>query len=85
MLSVSNSKISPIAMRRFDSKALHQALDEQRKHRGMTWTEVSREIGVSASTIRRTKDGGRMEVDGLIAMVDWLGAPVETFTRETLY
>ena len=70
-------------MKRFDSKALYQALDEQRLRRDMTWTEISKEIGVSASTIRRTKDGGRMEVDGMIAMVDWLGAKVETFIRET--
>ena len=70
-------------MKRFDSKALYQALDEQRLRRDMTWTEISKEIGVSASTIRHTKDGGRMEVDGMIAMVDWLGAKVETFIRET--
>lgn len=70
-------------MRRFDSKALHQALDEQRLRRDMTWAEVSKEIGVSASTMRRTKDGGRMEVDGMIAMVDWLGEQVETFVRVT--
>ncbi len=72
-------------MRRFDSKALHRALDSQRVQRGMTWTEVSKEIGVSASTLRRTKEGGRMEVDGMIAMVDWLGERVETFVRETDY
>lgn len=51
----------------------------------MTWTEISKEIHVSASTIQRTKLGGRMEVDGMIAMVDWLGVPVETFIRETEY
>lgn len=70
-------------MKRFDAKALHQALDEERSRRGMTWTEISKEIGVSASTLRRTKDGGRMEVDGMIAMVCWLGEKVETFIRET--
>lgn len=66
-------------MKRFDSKALHQALDEERLRREMSWAEVSKELGVSASTIRRIKDGGRMEVDGMIAMVDWLGAQVETW------
>lgn len=70
-------------MKRFDARALHQALDEQRKRRGLSWAELSNEIGVSASTLRRTKDGGRMEVDGMIAMVYWLGEKVETFVRET--
>lgn len=51
----------------------------------MSWNDVSNEIGVSASTMQRTKLGGRMEVDGMIAMVDWLGEQVETFVRETDY
>ena len=72
-------------MRRFDAKALHEALDEQRISREMSWTDIAKEIGVSASTLRRTKEGGRMEVDGMIAMVDWLGEQVETFVRETPY
>ena len=72
-------------MRRFDSKALYEAIDEQRKTRGMTWSSVSREIGVSTSTITGTKKGGRMEVDGMLAMVHWLGVPVETFVRERDY
>lgn len=48
----------------------------------MTWAELSREIGVSASTITGTRKGGRMEVDGMLAMVYRLGVPVETFVRE---
>lgn len=70
-------------MRRFDSNALYHAMNQKRQERGMSWADVSREIHVSASTIRRTKDGGRMEVDGMIAMVDWLEVQVETFIRET--
>lgn len=69
-------------MRRFDSTALYAALDEQRRRRRMTWTEVSAEIHVSVSTIKRTRLGGRMEVDGMLAMVGWLGVPVEQFVRE---
>ena len=68
-------------MPRFDAKALYAALDAQRRSRGMTWAQVAAEIGVSASTIQRTRNGGRMEVDGMLAMVDWLAAPVETFVR----
>lgn len=48
----------------------------------MTWLDLSRAIGVSVSTITGTKKGGRMEVDGMLAMVSWLGVPVEAFVRE---
>jgi transcriptional regulator with XRE-family HTH domain len=67
---------------RFDAKALYVALDEQRRAREMTWEQVAAAIGVSAATITRTSIGGRLEVDGMLAMVSWLGVPVETFTRE---
>jgi transcriptional regulator with XRE-family HTH domain len=70
-------------MVRFDAKALYEALDECRRARGMTWAKVAAEIGVSATTIARTETGGRMEVDGMLAMVRWLGVPVETFIRES--
>jgi len=70
-------------MKRFDSAALYLALDEQRCLRGMSWTDVAKEIGVSVTTIKRTRDGGRMEVDGVLAMVGWLGAQVEHFVRES--
>jgi transcriptional regulator with XRE-family HTH domain len=68
---------------RFDARALHAALDEQRRARGMSWEQVAREIGVSASTMTRMKQGGRLEVDGMLAMVGWLGRTVESFTRPT--
>jgi hypothetical protein len=48
---------------RFDAAALYAALDAQRRARAMTWTQVGAEIGVSPSTITRTRLGGRMEVD----------------------
>lgn len=69
-------------VRRFDGKALYQALDRQRTERGLTWQSVARETGVSAATITRTREGGRLEVDGMLAMVAWLGLPVETFVRQ---
>lgn len=70
-------------MLRFDSRALFQAVDEKRRAQGMTWEQLSSEIGVSAATIKRTRDGGRMEVDGMLAIVRWLGTTVETFVRES--
>lgn len=69
-------------MRRFDSGTLYTALDQQRTSRGLAWADVARETGVSVATIRRTKEGGRMEVDGMLALVAWLGVAVETFVME---
>jgi DNA-binding phage protein len=66
---------------RFDAQALYAALDAQRCERGMSWRQVALEAGVSASTLTRTKQGGRLEVDGMLAMVRWLGRTVESFTR----
>jgi transcriptional regulator with XRE-family HTH domain len=68
-------------MRRFDAQALYAALDRQRLARGLSWQQVGAEIGVSASTITRIRRGGRLEVDGMLAMVGWLGARVEDFVR----
>ena len=68
-------------MLRFDPKALYDALDKQRLSRNLTWKQVAEEIGIAASTIVRTKEGGRMEVDGMLQMVNWLNVPVETFVR----
>ena len=65
---------------RFNSAALYAALDAQRRSRDITWSQVAAEIGVSVSTITRTRHGGRMEVDGMLAMVRWLGRTVESFT-----
>lgn len=72
-------------MIRFDPKALYVALDAKRQAREISWKQVAAETGVSASTITRTRSGGRMEVDGVLALVGWLGASVEKFTRETPY
>jgi transcriptional regulator with XRE-family HTH domain len=69
-------------MRRFDARALYRELDAQRTARGLTWTQVAAETGVSASTLRNTERGGRLEVDGMLAMVAWLGRTVEDFVRE---
>lgn len=68
---------------RFDARALYETLDAQRQARGMSWKEVADEIGVSASTLTRTRRGGRMEADGMLAMVRWLGRTAESFTRKT--
>ena len=70
-------------MIRFDARALYDALDAQRAARGLAWSDVARETGVAVATLKRTQTGGRLEVDGMLAMVAWLGRSVESFTRKT--
>jgi len=70
-------------MRRFDAAALFAALDQRRRERQLTWTHVAVETGVSIATMKRTKGGGRMEVDGMLVLVGCLGVPIETFVRES--
>lgn len=64
---------------RFDPAALHDEMDDLRRARGMTWEDVSREVGVSASTIAGVAKRDRLETDGVLAMTRWLGRSVESF------
>lgn len=68
--------------RRFDATALYRALDARRRERRLTWAQVAAETGVSSSTLRRTARGGRLEVDGMLAMVAWVGQSAEAFVRD---
>lgn len=45
----------------------------------MTWASLSREVGVSASTIRRVSSATDAEADGVLLVVRWLGVSPESF------
>ena len=48
----------------------------------MTWQAVSKETRVSATKITYTGIGGRMEVDGMLAIVKLLNAMIKSFVNE---
>ena len=66
---------------RFDVAALHAALDSERLHRRLTWKEVARESGVSASTLTRLSQGRQPDVNSLAALTSWLGMSADIFMR----
>jgi transcriptional regulator with XRE-family HTH domain len=70
-------------MIRFDAAALYLALEAARQARGVSFAQISQETGVSVATIRRARSGGRMEVDGVLALTRWLGRPIEDFTKQS--
>ncbi len=74
-------------MAHFDVKALYDALDERRRLRDMSWSQVQKEIAqpgskhpISLSTIRGTQTGRTTEADGILAMVRWLGVTFQDFS-----
>lgn len=64
-----------------DVKSLHAALDAARAERGLSWRQLAKEIGVSASTISRMANGLKPDVTAFAAMTTWLRMPAETFYR----
>ena len=64
---------------RLDAGRLYAALDAQREANGLSWRQLALEVGVSASLVSRMGNGHRPDLDGFIALVQWLGMPAETF------
>jgi hypothetical protein len=67
---------------RWDSIALFNALDAQRRERSLTWAEVARQIGgFTPGTLTNLSKGGRIGFPRVMRLVVWLGKPASTFTR----
>ncbi|MDQ0377861.1 helix-turn-helix domain-containing protein [Amycolatopsis thermophila] len=64
---------------RLDTGRLYSALDAERESRGLSWRQLAAEAGVSASLVSRMGNGHRPDLDGFIALVQWLGMPAESF------
>ncbi|MTD58470.1 helix-turn-helix domain-containing protein [Amycolatopsis pithecellobii] len=64
---------------RLNATRLYAALDAERTARRLSWRQLAAEAGVSASLVSRMGNGHRPDLDGFIALVQWLGLPAETF------
>lgn len=62
-----------------DVQALHAALDAAREEKGLSWRQLAKELGVSASTISRMANGLKPDVTAFAAMTTWLRMPAEAF------
>lgn len=65
----------------FDGEAFYEALDSQRQVRKITWKQVAKESGVSASTLTRLAQGKRPDVDSMAALLAWSGLKADSFIR----
>ncbi|WP_007023631.1 helix-turn-helix domain-containing protein [Saccharomonospora iraqiensis] len=67
---------------RMDARRLYDALDAQRRAQGISWRQLAERAGVSPSLLSRMGNGQRPDLDGFIALVQWLGTPAEEFMVE---
>lgn len=66
---------------RFDGEAFFAALDAQRIGQGLTWRQVAKQCGVSASTLTRMSQGKLPDAQGLTALAAWAGLDTAKFLR----
>jgi hypothetical protein len=67
---------------RFDTAALHAALDAKRRERGMTWKEVAGEIrGFTPGMLTNLAHGPLIGFPRVMGLTQWLGRPASDFVR----
>lgn len=67
----------------FDLQRLHSDIDDERQRQDLSWTALSRQVRVAASTIRRYAHAEDAEADGVLALIRWLDAAPEDYIART--
>jgi len=60
-------------MNSFNLRAVCSAMDARRKELHLSWADLSKELGVSSSTLRQLGNRPTAEADGVLRMLSWLG------------
>jgi len=67
---------------RFDTRAMHAALDAERVRRGMQWKDVAAELpGFTASMLRNLEHGPLIGFPRAMSIPQWLKRPAADFVR----
>jgi hypothetical protein len=73
---------SPGRILRFDTRALHTALDAERSRRSLTWKQVAAELpGFSPSMLTNLADGPLIGFPRVMVLTQWLERPAAAFVR----
>ena len=73
--------LGPHLVLRWDVRALHLAVEQQRTGRGMTWPQVAREVGCWPVELTGLARARRVGFPGVMRILRWLGRPAAQFTR----
>jgi len=72
----------PSRILRFDTRAMHAALDAERIKRGMKWKQVADELpGFTASMLTNLATGPLIGFPRVMMITQWLGRPAASFVR----
>jgi len=73
----------PTRILRFDTRAMHAALDAERLKRGMKWKQVASELpGFTESMLTNLAEGPLIGFPRVMMIPQWLGRPAASFVRD---
>lgn len=76
-------KGGPCRILRFDTAAMHAALNAERGRRGMTWKQVAKEMpGFTEKMLTNLATGPLIGFPRVMMIPQWLGLPAANFVRE---
>jgi hypothetical protein len=74
--------VGPERILRFDTKAIHAALDEARRERGLTWREIAGELlAFKEGMLTNLATGPLIGFPRVMRITQWLGRPAAEFMR----
>jgi hypothetical protein len=72
----------PDRVLRLDTRAIYDALAQERGRRGLTWQQVADELpGFTANMLTNLANGPLIGFPRVMTLTQWLGLPVSTFVR----
>lgn len=66
---------------RWDLGALHAALDERRRERGLTWTALGTELGCTPNRLTNLRTARLADMGLTMRVTQWLGQPAARFVQ----
>jgi hypothetical protein len=73
----------PSRILRFDTRALYEALDAERRERGLTWKQTAGELpGFTEGMLTNLSMGPLIGFPRVMILAQWLGRPAASFVRD---
>lgn len=68
---------------RWDLAAVHAAMDERRRDRGLTWTRLGAQLDCTPARLTNLRTARLADLDLALRVTQWLGRPAATFISPT--